>query len=102
MRIPTAVRTPLIVLVATVNLLLSGCTSDPESDAERPNIAFVVDVTGAMYPDTEGYSIFEEPSREGGHLCRCLEKNLSPNRADARDRFCEGEKNLFIFSSLTV
>ena len=56
----------------------------------------------APYTDAEGNSIFEEPSCEGGHLCRCLEKNLSPNRADARHQFCEGERNLFIYSSLTA
>ena len=39
---------------------------------------------------------------QGWDLCRCLEKNLSPNRADARHQFCEGERNLFIYSSLTA
>ena len=47
-------------------------------------------VGAAPYTDAEGNSIFEEPSREGGHLCRYLEKNLSPNQADARHQFCEG------------
>ena len=71
--------------------------------ATIPHAALSVPASAqAPYTDADGHSIFEEPSREGGHLCRCLEKNLSPNRADARHQFCEGERNLFIYLSLTA